>query len=131
MNERSQHLRAPFWQRVFTRSLALPAVYIIYTALPLLFFINSLLHSIRTDTELPSLQPGPVLMLLGFLMGSSTPLWYMAFPPTVPDWQQLTEPDGHGVRRPKYKGASDDERSNRLSIADALELGVLVLCLVN
>src|SRR5205814_8381530 len=109
---------ASFWQRMFTRGLALPTVYVAYTALPFLLYVNSLLHSIRTGIELPSLPPGPTLALLGFVMSSLMPLWYMAFPPTVPDWRQLTELDANGVRRPKYKGASDDERSNRMSISD-------------
>lgn len=129
MNERSQHLRAPFLQRMLTRGLALPTVYVTYTALPFLFYVNSLQHSIRNSIQLPSLPPGPTLALLGFLMGSLTPLWYMAFPPTVPDWRQLTEVDSKGIRRPKHKGASDHERSNKVCISDALELGVLAICL--
>jgi len=128
VNERSQH-RASFWQRMFTQGLALPTVFVTYTALPFLLYINSLLHSVRTGIELPSLPPGPTLVLLGFFLSSSTPLWYMAFPPTVPDWRQLTELDANGVRRPKNKGASDDERSNWMGISDALQLGVLVVCM--
>jgi len=114
---------------MLTRSLALPTVYVTYTALPILLYVASLLYSIRTGKELPSLPPGPTLALLGFLMSSLTPLWYMAFPPTVPDWRELTELDANGVRRPKYKGGSDDERSNRMGISDALEFGALLVCM--
>lgn len=114
---------------MLTRGLALPTVYVTYTALPFLFYFNSLLHSIRNSIELPSLPPGTTLALLGFLMGSLTPLLYMAFPPTVPNWRQLTEMDSKGVRRPKHKGPSDNERSNRVSITDVLELGALAVCL--
>lgn len=63
-------------------------------------------------------------------MGSLTPMWYMAFPPTVPDWLQLTEVDSMGVRRPIQKGPSDQERSNRVSVFDALQLGALAIYLV-
>jgi len=115
---------------MLTQSLALPTVYVAYTSLPILFYAYSFLHSIRNSIELPSLPPGSILALMGFLMGSLTPLWYMAFPPTVLDWRQLTELDSKGVRRPKHKGASDNERSNRMSISDAFELSVLIFCLV-
>lgn len=71
------------------------------------------------------------MRLFSLLIASAVPLCYMAFPPTVPEWTELTALDGHGVRRPKKKDIPTEEKSNTLTLIDALQLGVLALSLIN
>lgn len=48
--------------------------------------------------------PGAMLKLLDAVAKAAVPLWYMLYPPTVPDREQLIEPDEHdGVRRPRKR----------------------------
>ncbi len=57
----------------------------------------------------------------------STPLLYMAFPPTVPEQAELLEVDEHGLTRPK---ARDGETDYKLSMAAAIlwDIAVVLLC---
>jgi len=128
-NERSAKLRATFYDRVFTSHLAFHGFYVIYAATPLILFLIASLSS--PHSSLSHLQIGPAVRLLSLMVGSAAPLWYMAFPPTVPDWQKLTVLDATGVRRPRRKKASNDEPLDGFSAVDALQLGVLALCFVN
>lgn len=44
---------------------------------------------------------GPQLCLLHYIYSVSTPVFYMLFPPTVPEREELVEKDWKGISRPK------------------------------
>jgi len=129
VNERSAKLRATFYDRLFSGHLAFHGFYVVYAASPLILFLVASLYS--PHSSLARLPIGPAVKLLSLMAGAAAPLWYMAFPPTVPEWQHLTVLDAAGVRRPRKKKVSKDEPLDGFSAIDALQLGVLALCFVN
>jgi hypothetical protein len=109
--------------------MAMYIFYVIYAAAPFAILLSALFWSPQTPAA--QLPVGPTMRLLVILMGTTLPLWYMAFPPTVPEWQELTALDDGGVRRPKKHDTSAETQLHSFTSTDALQLGVMALCLFN
>ena len=67
--------------------------------------------------------PGPLIKLLECVSAALVPVWYMIFPPTMPEYEDMLKADGEGVRRPPTKVR---KVSSAVSYRDALE--VLIIC---
>lgn len=128
-NERSEKLRSKFLERFCTWNLAFYHFYVVYAAAPFAVLLTVLFRTPQITTA--QLPIGPAMKLFVLLAGSALPLWYMAFPPTVPEWQDLTALDHDGIRRPKKHDTFSETQLHSFSSIDALQLGVMALCLLN
>ena len=70
---------------------------------------------------------GPQLCLLHCIYSVSIPVFYMLFPPTVPEREELVEKDWMGVSRPKKSAIRGLKAEN--SIRDVIfELVMILTC---
>ena len=106
MKERSLQERRPFLKRFLSSGTSSHLCYVIGATIPLGFRIREYLHSGSTGRIFPF--SGAILKLAESILMVSTPLWYMAFPPTVAERTELLETDENRVTRPKPRDESAD-----------------------
>ena len=124
MKERSLRERRPFLKRFLTSGTSIHLCYVVGAAIPLGFRIREYLHSGSSGKFFPF--SGAILKLAESIIMVSTPLWYMAFPPTVAERADLLETDENRVTRPKPR----DEKANYMwSTAFSAMWDVLVVLL--
>lgn len=67
---------------------------------------------------------GALLKLLDAILKAAVPLWYMLYPPTVPEREELMETDEKGLRRPKNRRGLNFRGEDRGWLwMDVLEVG--------
>ena len=128
INERRPY-RAPLLQRLFHRCWLYHSVYTIYATAPLILFLYNYSNASRIGVTAGHLYPSAVLKLFACVWKASTLLWYLAFPPTVPDWVNLTQEDSMGVRRPKAQSANKTSGELAISWIDVAEVALICLCM--
>lgn len=128
MNERSWQHRKPLRNRLLSLDMLLYFLYIIYASTP--FCVQVIAHPVPEECSgltYFSLFPGAVLKLLDCISKVSVPLWYMTFPLTVLDREELIETDKRGVRRPKRMICEEDSRNLPwISTMDLCSFGLLL-----
>jgi hypothetical protein len=109
-------MRAGFLDRFCTPLFAFYILYVVYAAAPFVLIVQNLLWS--PYATVVQLAIGPTFRLYALLTRSAAPIRYMAFPPTVPEWTELTEPDQDAVRWPK-KEVAEAGHADTLTFLDA------------
>ena len=125
-DERSRRFRKPLIKRLLTSEMLTFSAYLIYGLAPLLLCLRierteetTGQVSLARTTRFP--LAGPVVKLLDCVCAVSLPLRYMIFPPTVPEREELMEPDQAQVRRPKESLVQRREARSDWSWLDILE----------
>lgn len=100
-------------------------LYALFAAMPILlptvqFFSNP---SSKNTPSFP--LTGALLKLIQCIYHASVPLYYMLFPPTVPERGELLVKDADDVNRPKMKELRPD---NGLRWNDVLDILVIYFC---
>jgi len=117
LNECSHKHRKPLPTRLLSPDIVIYMLYICYALTPLLM---PLLPSTASDTDhkflsalraTPALHPFPsaTARLVSLAARVSTPVRYMIWPPDIPEWEDLVEDDGNGVKRPKKESGAGNE----------------------
>lgn len=101
LKERSRIHRRPFTERFLSSGTTMHLMYVIVGIVTLYLRFCQLYQSGAKDHLFPI--PGALLQLAECVLMVSTPLWYMAFPPTVPELADLIEKREDGLTRPKAK----------------------------
>ena len=124
MKERSLQERRPFLKRFLSSGTSVHLFYVVGAAIPLGFRIREYFQSGLTGKFFPF--SGAILKLAESILMVSTPLWYMAFPPTVAERAELLETDESRVTRPKPR---DEKADYTWSTAFSATWDVLVVLL--
>ena len=122
-NERSRN-RKPLLSRFSSPDMIWYSFCALYCSIPLLFHLIG-----GKGSALSPVSAGPFLALLECARQFAVPVVYMAFPPTMPVWRELTEMDGRGVRRPR-KEERKRERGGDLWVSgwDLVEILIIYQC---
>jgi hypothetical protein len=72
--------------------------------------------------------PAVILKLFTTIWKAAVPLQYMAFPPSVPGWKELTIEDENGVRRPIVKGIDPKQQQPNFCWTVLGDLILIWLC---
>jgi hypothetical protein len=125
VEERSRIRRLPFPQRILTPDMILYTTYVVYASLPVVLRFSI---SVRSDLVLFPF-PGVMLKLFASIWKAAVPILYMAFPPSVEEWKELTSEDEDGVRRPIVKGIGSQKERLNFRWMSLVELVLIWLCL--
>lgn len=117
LNERSRKHRKPLPTRLLSPDIVVCIIYICYVLAPLLV---PLLFATVFNTDntflsaviaLPVLHPYPsaTARLVSLAAKVSTPVRYMIWPPDIPEWEDLVQDDGNGVKRPRTDSGVGNE----------------------
>ncbi len=101
VNERSRVRRQSLFRRIGRPEILMFVIYIFYASAPLLaqFAINNPV-SLSDNENFHFPFPGVWTKLTRSISNVTIPLWYMIWPPAVPDWPEWTAEDEDGVQRP-------------------------------
>lgn len=91
LNERSKDHRASVAQRATSTSFILHSFLFLFISIPALLILLYIFTQAFRLSLLLVLLPGPLLKLLDMVWKSAVPVVYLLFPPTVEDWEDLTE----------------------------------------
>ena len=129
MNERSCLRRKSFPSRILNSGLAIHILYLIFASATLILMMRDY-SDLQGQGELRGFFPfpGAFLTFIDCLRSISAPLWYMAFPPTVPERADLLEMDENGVNRPKARSQKLEYTSSVLFSA-IWDVVVVLLCI--
>lgn len=101
--------------------------YVMISIVPLYLRLRELCQSGSKGHLFPF--PGALLQLAECVLMVSTPLWYMAFPPTVPELADLVEKDKDGLTRPKARDCEPDFKWAMMS-GVLWDVAVVSLCVI-
>ena len=122
MNERSPTHRAPFRKRFLSSGTLIHLMCIIGASVILILRAEDFFATGRLSPF-----PGAVLRLAERILMISTPLWYMAFPPTVPERADLLVRGEDGLMRPRPRDEKADSARNMVSLV-MWDVLVALLC---
>ncbi|CAG8981044.1 hypothetical protein HYALB_00008198 [Hymenoscyphus albidus] len=101
MNERSSVSRATVLRRLSSPSILLCLMYCIYASMPLSLRLNTYCILERTSpSAVFFVFPGVIIKTFDCIAKASVPVWYMMFPPTMPNRRALLAK--------KVKGGKED-----------------------
>lgn len=122
VNERSCTHRAPFIKRFLTSGTLIHLVYVICAFVVLLLRARDWFVSGRLFPF-----PGAILRLAEWILMMSVPLWYLAFPPAVPERADLLVKAEDGLMRPRKR---DEETESAWSVIVSIiwDASVIFLC---
>jgi hypothetical protein len=103
VNERSRTHRAPFTKRFVSSGTLIHLIYVICASVVLLLRARDWFVSGRSFPF-----PGAILRLAEWIVMMSIPLWYLAFPPTVPERADLLVKAEDGLMRPRKKSGETE-----------------------
>ena len=103
-------------------------LYALFAAMPILlptvrFFSKPI------SKNIPSFAlTGALVKLIQCIYHASVPVYYMLFPPTVPERGELLVKDANDVNRPKMRAAQEPRPDNGLKWNDVLDILVIYFC---
>ncbi|KAF7510767.1 hypothetical protein GJ744_005867 [Endocarpon pusillum] len=127
-NERSVLRRKPLPYRLLTLDMLIYFSYIIFASIPLGLRFLALTSPDPAESSGSGILffpfIGALLKLLDAILKAAVPLWYMLYPPTVPERGELMETDEKGLRRPKNRRTLNFRGEDRGWLwTDVLEVG--------
>ena len=127
-NERSSLRRKSLLYRLLNVHVILCILYCVFAFIPLMMRLKMRLKATQHfDFHNTSfIYPGVIVKLLDSIGKMSIPVWYMAFPPTVPARYDLVVKDEKGVRRPRKER---HENVRGIAIGFAVDFCVLIILL--
>lgn len=135
INERSKQTRAGLVKRLLSPGIRILVAYVLISLMLVLRSLQ-MSKSMGDPVVLGSSQililPGPILKMTSCIWKMSVPIFYMIFPPNVPEWEDLVEGDAKGALKPKRAidpimspAGSEKDTSFARVWYDALELSIL------
>lgn len=91
LNERSRTHRASLGRRVTSTTFVFHALIFLFVSIPALLILCSVLDKTLDSSLLLVKLPGPMFKLLDLVWKSSVPMIYLLYPPTVDEWEGLTQ----------------------------------------
>lgn len=125
-NERSALRRQPLPGRMLSADMIIHVLYVLFAAMPILLRTIRFFSSNRSIPFFP--LTGALLKLIQCIYHASVPVYYMLYPPTVPEREKLLVKGPDGVNRPKMKVGQGLPPDNGFKWNDILDLLVIYFC---
>lgn len=125
LKERSRIHRRPFTERFLSSGTTMHLIYVVIGIACVCLRLREDYQSRPANHAFPF--AGALLQLLECVVMVSTPLWYMAFPPTVPELTDLLVEGEDGLMRPRARDR-DPEYISSMMLALFWDIVVVLLC---
>ena len=111
---------------MLSADMIIHASYVLFASRPILLRTIRFVSSNRSKPFSPF--TGALLKLIQYIYHASIPVYYMLYPPTVPEREELLTKGPDGVNRPKMKVGQELRPDNDFKWNNILDLLVIYFC---